>query len=116
MGLRSIRAQLLQWHGRRLRSEPERESVLMIQRILAFALRFKAITFCCTALLLLCGVFAFHELDIEAYPNPAPPLVITIVQPNGWSAEEVQRYVTVPVEVSFGGMRRLTAISLVRPP
>jgi len=82
----------------------------MIEKLVSFGLRFKAIIFSCTALLILGGIFAFHELDIEAYPNPCPPLVETIVQPSGWSAEEVERYVTIPMEVGFGGMKDLTAI------
>jgi cobalt-zinc-cadmium resistance protein CzcA len=56
------------------------------------------------------GAVAFSELDIEAYPNPCPPLVETIVQPMGWSAEEVERYVTIPMEVGLSGMSGLTYI------
>ena len=44
------------------------------------------------------------ELDIEAYPNPVPPLVEIITQPDGWSAEEVERYVTIPLEIGLAGM------------
>ena len=43
------------------------------------------------------------SLDIEAYPNPVPPLVEVITQPDGWSAEEVERYVTVPLEIGLVG-------------
>src|SRR5579863_6773104 len=82
----------------------------MIQRVVAFALRFHAIILASTVLLLAGGVAAFNELDIEAYPNPCPPLVETIVQPTGWSAEEVERYVTIPMEVGLSGMSGLTYI------
>jgi cobalt-zinc-cadmium resistance protein CzcA len=53
------------------------------------------------------GYFATKALDIEAYPNPVPPLVEIIAQPDGWSAEEVERYVTVPLEVGLSGMAGL---------
>ena len=82
----------------------------MIQRIVAFALRFQAIILASTALVIFGGALAYSELDIEAYPNPCPPLVETLVQPMGWSAEEVERYVTIPMEVGLSGMPGLTYI------
>ncbi|HEX7602540.1 MAG TPA: CusA/CzcA family heavy metal efflux RND transporter, partial [Polyangiaceae bacterium] len=62
------------------------------------------IVLACAAVIIGAGLFAYSDLDIEAYPNPVPPLVEVITQPNGWSAEEVERYVTVPVEVGLSGM------------
>src|SRR5579863_1956587 len=82
----------------------------MIQRVVAFALRFQAIILATTLLVAAGGALAYSELDIEAYPNPCPPLVETLVQPMGWSAEEVERYVTIPMEVGLSGMRGLVYI------
>lgn len=82
----------------------------MVQRIVAFALRFPAIILLTALLVALGGIVAASELDIEAYPNPCPPLVETLVQPMGWSAEEVERYVTIPMEVGLSGMPGLTYI------
>jgi cobalt-zinc-cadmium resistance protein CzcA len=82
----------------------------MVQRIVAFALKFRAIVLAGTLITLFGGVFAAAELDIEAYPNPCPPMVETIVQPMGWSAEEVERYVTIPMEVGLSGMSGLQYI------
>src|SRR5271154_6651512 len=49
------------------------------------------------------GIFMFLRLDIEAYPDPSPPLVEVITQNPSWSAEEMERQVTVPIEtVLFG--------------
>ena len=53
------------------------------------------------------GVLAYQQLDIEAYPNPVPPMVEVITQPDGWSAEEVERYVTSPLEIGLAGMAGL---------
>src|SRR5262249_38286542 len=55
-------------------------------------------------ILIIAGLISYKELDIEAYPNPVPPLVEVITQPEGWSAEEVERYVTVPIEIGLAGM------------
>src|SRR5438132_1394258 len=43
-------------------------------------------------------------MDIEAYPNPVAPMIEVITQPAGWSAEEVERYVTIPLENGLAGM------------
>src|SRR3954465_2081647 len=46
------------------------------------------------------GVFAFSSLNIEAYPDPAPPIIEIIAQWPGQSPEEVERYVTIPIEIA----------------
>src|ERR1700742_448071 len=79
----------------------------MIKRLVSFALGVPGFVLLATALLVVGGLFAFTQLQIEAYPNPVPPLVETIAQPPGWSAEEVERYVTIPIEVGLAGMRGL---------
>src|ERR1700743_1727504 len=56
------------------------------------------------------GLYCYAQLDIEAYPNPVPPMVEVITQPQGISAEEVERYVTIPVEVGLSGMPGLDHI------
>ena len=76
----------------------------MIQRLVAFAIRMPFIILATAALLVVGGVYAYSELNIEAYPNPVPPMVEVITQPDGWSAEEVERYVTVPLEIGLAGM------------
>jgi len=76
----------------------------MVQRIVQFALRYRAVILLLAAGLTVGGLVAFRELPVEAYPNPVPPLVEVIVQPPGWSAEEVERYVTIPLEIGLAGM------------
>jgi heavy metal efflux system protein len=82
----------------------------MIQRIVAGALRMPLIVFAVAVLIIGVGLVAYEQLDIEAYPNPCPPLVEVITQPEGWSAEETERYVTVPLEIGLSGMRGLEHI------
>src|SRR5271170_111554 len=82
----------------------------MIQRIVVTALRMPLLVFACAAVLIVLGLAAYRELDIEAYPNPCPPLVEVIVQPPGWSPDETERYVTIPLEVGLSGMQGLTHI------
>src|ERR1700753_1302810 len=82
----------------------------MIQRIIVAALRAPLLVFACAALLVVLGIAAYRELDIEAYPNPCPPLVEVLTQPPGWSAEETGRYVTIPLEIGLAGMPGLDHI------
>ncbi|MEO8796482.1 MAG: efflux RND transporter permease subunit, partial [Polyangiaceae bacterium] len=76
----------------------------MIEKLVALALRTQFIVFLAVAVVIGGGLFAYKNLDIEAYPNPVPPLVEVITQPGGLSAEEVERSVTVPIEVGLSGM------------
>jgi cobalt-zinc-cadmium resistance protein CzcA len=76
----------------------------MIQKLVAFALRYRSLVLVLAVGLVIVGLLAFHQLPIEAYPNPVPPLVEVIAQPPGWSAEETERYVTIPLEIELAGM------------
>src|SRR5438270_5598932 len=53
------------------------------------------------------GVFAFLNVNVEAYPDPAPAIIEVIAQYPGASAEEVERQVTIPLEVALAGMPHL---------
>src|ERR1700733_1544680 len=59
------------------------------------------------------GIVAFMKLNIEAYPDPVPPLVDIIVQSPGQSAEEMERYMTIPVEIQMAGIPNVTAIRTI---
>ena len=76
----------------------------MIQRVVRAVLRMPAFVLLLAAGILGIGLYCYKQLDIEAYPNPVPPMIEIITQPNGWSAEEVERYVTVPLENALNGM------------
>ena len=53
------------------------------------------------------GIWGFIQLDIEAYPDPSPPLVEIITQNPAWSAEEIEQQITVPLETVLNGMPHL---------
>src|SRR5438552_8181341 len=50
------------------------------------------------------GGYAFVHVNVEAYPDPAPAIVEVVAQYPGASAEEVERLVTIPLEVALAGM------------
>src|SRR5215468_8766344 len=76
----------------------------MIERIVRFVLRTPAFAILLALGLVGLGSYSYSQLNIEAYPKPVPPLVEVIAQPPGWSAEETERYVTIPLEVGLAGM------------
>src|SRR3954447_20318584 len=76
----------------------------MIPRLVRFVLRMPAFVLILALGLLALGLYCYQQLDIEAYPNPVAPMIEIITQPEGWSAEEVERYVTVPLETGLNGM------------
>jgi cobalt-zinc-cadmium resistance protein CzcA len=82
----------------------------MIQKLVAAALKMPFIIFIVACVLIAAGLYCYKVLDIEAYPNPVPPLVEVITQPNGSSPEEVERMVTIPLEIGLAGMPGLDHI------
>ncbi len=82
----------------------------MIARIVELSLIQRAMVCILGFLLFFGGLYAFHTLDIIAYPDPSAPMVELITQQPGWSAEEVERQITIPIEVALNGMPGLTDI------
>ena len=82
----------------------------MIKRLVSVALEFPLAIAALAAGIAVAGVYAYGQLDIEAYPDPVPPMLDVITQPPGWAAEEVERYVTVPLELAMSGIPGLDHI------
>ena len=78
--------------------------------IVRFALRQRMLIVLLVGALVLAGAVAFANLNIEAYPDPVPPMVEIVTQSDGLSAEELERNVTVPIEVQMAGVPDITAV------
>ena len=81
--------------------------------IVRFALRQRMLVVLMLAIVLCGGVVGFLSLNIEAYPDPVPPLVDIVTQSTGQSAEEIERYITVPLEVQMAGIPNVQAIRTI---
>ena len=81
--------------------------------IVKFALRQRVLVVVLLGILVAGGLVAFFNLNIEAYPDPVPPLVDIVTQSNGQSAEEIERYITIPIEIQMAGIPHVTAIRTV---
>jgi cobalt-zinc-cadmium resistance protein CzcA len=81
--------------------------------LIAIALRQRVLMLVLMLAVFVGGAIAFMKLNIEAYPDPVPPLVDIIVQSPGSSAEEMERYMTIPVEIQMAGIPNVTAIRTI---
>jgi heavy metal efflux system protein len=81
--------------------------------IVAFALRSRGLVVVFFGIILLAGAFCFRLLNIEAYPDPVPPLVDVVTQSTGQSAEEIERYITIPLEVQLAGIPHVTSVRTI---
>src|SRR5258708_24130189 len=76
----------------------------MVGKIIELVLRERLLVIALSVALVIGGLYAFRYLNIEAYPDPAPPTVEVIAQNPGWSAEEMERQITLPIETQLSGM------------
>src|SRR4051812_4912351 len=81
--------------------------------IVAAALKQRILVIILAATLAIGGMFAYRTLNIEAYPDPVPPLVDIITQNPGQSSEEIERYITVPIEIQMAGLPYVQAIRTI---
>jgi cobalt-zinc-cadmium resistance protein CzcA len=81
--------------------------------VVAFALRRRGLMMLLLGGVILAGVFAFLRLNIEAYPDPVPPLVEVVTQNTGQSAEEMERYITIPIEIQMAGIPHITSVRTI---
>ncbi len=65
------------------------------------------------AAIIIGGLVAFQQLNIEAYPDPTPPMVDIVTQSPGLSAEEIERYITIPLETQVAGIKNLSVIRTI---
>jgi cobalt-zinc-cadmium resistance protein CzcA len=83
----------------------------MLRSLIAFCLSRRAIVVFGLIAFATAGLFAFLNLNIESYPNPTPVILEITAQAPGLSAEEMERYYTIPIEI---GLYTTPGIEVVR--
>ncbi len=81
-----------------------------MQALIRVLLRYRNVVLIVFLAMLAIGAYAFLQLDIEAYPDPSPPMVEFITQYPSWSAEEMEQQVTIPMETGLYGTPELDQI------
>src|SRR5262247_988723 len=72
----------------------------MLPSVISFCLSRRPLVLISFAAFIAIGLAAFTTLNIEAYPDPAPPIIEIIAQYPGQSPEEMERYITIPLEIA----------------
>jgi cobalt-zinc-cadmium resistance protein CzcA len=81
--------------------------------IVEFALKQRMLMIIVMVFLFGAGFVSFTRLNIEAYPDPVPPRVEVITQSSGQSAEEIERYVTIPIEIQMAGIPHVRSVRTI---
>lgn len=76
----------------------------LFDKMIKISIKNKFVSATIALLLLLCGLYGFKTIDIEAYPDFTNPIVQVITQMPGKSAEEVERLATIPLEKNLNGI------------
>src|SRR6267154_4600113 len=87
----------------------------MLRQLIAVCLARRPLVLIAYAAFVALGLAAFTTMNIEAYPDPAPPIIEIIAQYPGQSPEEVERYVTIPIEIAVAstpGLRYIRSNSV----
>ena len=82
----------------------------MIHRIVQASLRQRFLVLMLTIFLAAAGVVSFQRMPVDAYPDLSPPMVELITQWPGHAAEEVERLVTLPIEIEMNGVPRMVVM------
>ncbi len=87
------------------------EAQRVLKGLVVFGLTRRPIILLALLVFVAAGIVAFFKLDIEAYPNPAPVILEITAQAAGQSAEEMERYYTIPMEV---GLSTTPGVDVIR--
>ncbi|MEI7676843.1 MAG: CusA/CzcA family heavy metal efflux RND transporter [Bacteroidales bacterium] len=81
-----------------------------VRNIIAFSLKNRAFTFFWVSILVIAGIIAFQQMPIEAFPDVTNTQIVIVTQWNGRSAEEIERFVTTPIEIAMNSVQRKTSV------
>jgi cobalt-zinc-cadmium resistance protein CzcA len=81
-----------------------------IKGIITFSLKNKMMIFALTILLCIAGVFSFINTPLEAFPDVTNTQIIIVTDWKGRSAEEVERFVSIPIEVAMNSVQKKTNV------
>ena len=81
-----------------------------IRGIVGFSLKNRFFVFFMTGVLVISGILSYLNTPLEAFPDVTNTQIIVVTEWNGRSAEEIERFVTVPIEVSMNSVQRKTNV------
>ena len=81
-----------------------------VRSIISFSLKNRFFVFFSTAVLIVAGLWSYLKTPLEAFPDVTNTQIIVVTQWNGRSAEEVERFVSIPIEVAMNSVQRKTSV------
>ncbi len=81
-----------------------------IKKIISFSLKNKFFTFFWVGLIVIAGIYSYIKIPIEAFPDVTNTQIIIVSEWNGRSAEEVERFVTTPIEIAMNSVQKKTNV------
>ena len=84
-----------------------------MNRVVELALRQRYLMAVLLVLMFAIGGVSFWKLNIEAYPDPVPPLIDIVTQSSGQSSEEIERYITIPIEIGMSGIPHVQVVRTI---
>ena len=84
-----------------------------MNRVVELALRQRYLMLVLLLLMFAVGGVSFWKLNIEAYPDPVPPLIDIVTQSSGQSSEEIERYITIPIEIGMSGIPHVQVVRTI---
>src|SRR5579864_596626 len=82
----------------------------MISRLVSFALTQRFMVVMAAVAVMVWGIISFQRLPIDAYPDLSPPHVEIITQWPGHAAEEIERLISIPLEIEMNGIPKIEAL------
>jgi len=82
----------------------------LIKNIVAFSLRNRFFTFFWVGVLVAMGIVSFRNTPIEAFPDVTNTQIVIVTQWSGRSAQEVERFVSIPIEIAMNAVQRKTNV------
>jgi len=82
----------------------------MINRLIQFSLQYRAIMLFVAAIILAWGAYSFTQLPVEAYPDVMNTQVVVMTQWPGHAAEEIEKQVNIPIELSLYAVPHVTSM------
>ena len=81
-----------------------------VKNIISFSLKNHFFVFFSTAILIIAGIWSYIKTPLEAFPDVTNTQIIVVTQWNGRSAEEIERFVSIPIEVAMNSVQRKTSV------
>ena len=80
--------------------------IKLIKNIIHFSLRHRYFVFFLTGVLVVIGIWSYENTPIETFPDVTNTQIIIICQWSGRSAEEVEKFITIPLEVALNSVQK----------